>query len=270
VPDSQPTAKMCTRCGQDCAGKPRTKDAQGRYTCKGCYDQVLAAQKQRGAAAGASSPRAAAAVAAPPLRAASRASAGRGGDEAALLAGLLDGAAVVEACLACGAPLSPGTVVCTGCGYNRRTGQRIATRSLKELRQERPSSGSPAAILLSPAMVGVGLVVLYVGALALALSDEILMPLGLLLIMVGTFATSLYRIVAAFIDGDTGWGICGVLAFVIPCVNLFLWIAMLYYGLAITARQRLKAATAAELLAIVLAFIMAAQHFAQLQEMMQQ
>jgi predicted RNA-binding Zn-ribbon protein involved in translation (DUF1610 family) len=30
------TAKICIRCGQDCSGRPRVKDAQGRYCCREC------------------------------------------------------------------------------------------------------------------------------------------------------------------------------------------------------------------------------------------
>lgn len=28
--------KICIKCGADCAGKPRVKDASGRYACKSC------------------------------------------------------------------------------------------------------------------------------------------------------------------------------------------------------------------------------------------
>lgn len=39
----QPAAsKICLVCKQDCSTRPRSKDSQGRYTCKSCSDQILA------------------------------------------------------------------------------------------------------------------------------------------------------------------------------------------------------------------------------------
>ena len=32
--------KICIRCGLDCSNRPRTKDLQGRYTCRDCYDAM--------------------------------------------------------------------------------------------------------------------------------------------------------------------------------------------------------------------------------------
>src|SRR5258708_4962588 len=50
---SPSSAKVCIKCGSDCSGKPRTKDAQGRYTCKACLD---AAQHKAAGANAASKP----------------------------------------------------------------------------------------------------------------------------------------------------------------------------------------------------------------------
>lgn len=44
-------AKICTVCGIDCSSKPRTKDPQGRYTCRECYDRLLERRRQAKAAA---------------------------------------------------------------------------------------------------------------------------------------------------------------------------------------------------------------------------
>ncbi len=33
-------AKICVICGEDCSGRPRTKDRRGRYYCLGCYERA--------------------------------------------------------------------------------------------------------------------------------------------------------------------------------------------------------------------------------------
>lgn len=40
------TAKLCVICREDCAGRPRTKDAKGQYYCQPCYDDALAKKQQ--------------------------------------------------------------------------------------------------------------------------------------------------------------------------------------------------------------------------------
>ncbi len=42
--NSGPISKICALCGQDCANRPRVKDASGRYCCQACYDAATAAQ----------------------------------------------------------------------------------------------------------------------------------------------------------------------------------------------------------------------------------
>src|SRR4051812_22034747 len=47
------TPKTCIRCGADCAGKPRTRDSQGRYMCRPCYESAQrAADPELGASPG--------------------------------------------------------------------------------------------------------------------------------------------------------------------------------------------------------------------------
>lgn len=94
-------SKICIRCGQDCSAKPRTKDTQGRYTCKACAD---AAPKPKAAAAP---------VPAEP------------DPDAALMAALMAQAKpdITESCPSCGSGLAPGAVICTICGYNKQSGR---------------------------------------------------------------------------------------------------------------------------------------------------
>jgi hypothetical protein len=46
-------AKLCVFCGADCAGRPRTKDAQGRYYHKECYEKVMKERRAQAAPRGA-------------------------------------------------------------------------------------------------------------------------------------------------------------------------------------------------------------------------
>lgn len=104
--------KTCIRCGQDCAAKPRTKDAQGRYTCRTCYDQRAVA---------------------PPAPPADEPSVGFDGaipleDDPAGI-GLAAVAQPTE-CSNCGLFLPRDTVICTRCGLNTQTGQVLGTQKV--------------------------------------------------------------------------------------------------------------------------------------------
>lgn len=103
--------KICTICGQDCSSKPRTKDPQGRYTCKACLD---AAQGKKAA------------------KPAPRAADPEPDSDAAMMAALLASSPapdITEACPACGSALAAGAVLCTICGYNKQTGKSGKTGS---------------------------------------------------------------------------------------------------------------------------------------------
>jgi len=41
-----PLIKVCLRCGDDVARKPRYRDPEGRYWCEGCYDKARAVAKE--------------------------------------------------------------------------------------------------------------------------------------------------------------------------------------------------------------------------------
>lgn len=100
--------------------RPRTKDAQSRYTCRECFDAL-----QRQAAA---RPHQMAAPAAPAAQAEVEPA-----EDPAFMAALLGGAAdqaapAVRPCPECGHPLGHEVVVCTHCGFNTRTGRTLSTR----------------------------------------------------------------------------------------------------------------------------------------------
>lgn len=120
-------AKICIRCGQDCSKRPRTKDLQGRYTCRDCLEK---AQKQ---------------AAAPAHQMAAPAGAARMGDpipledagDPNLMDMLLQDAVKEQAkvtaspCPGCGNPLRSDTAICVNCGYNTRTGAVVKTKQAK-------------------------------------------------------------------------------------------------------------------------------------------
>ncbi len=101
-------AKICTRCGTDCAGKPRVKDPKGRYLCAPCAEAL---NGNRAAPAPAAAP-------GPTLE-----EIGEGfqivPDEFQIAQG--------RQCPGCQVVVAEGAMLCTGCGYNLQTGQKFRT-----------------------------------------------------------------------------------------------------------------------------------------------
>lgn len=107
----QAGAKVCSMCGQDVSGKPRSKDAQGRYVCAECMKGKAPAAK-----------------AAPKTE-----KAGSGEDNAFLLdLGGPSAAANVELCPGCQRQLKVGAKICTLCGFNVAEGRALKTRISKD------------------------------------------------------------------------------------------------------------------------------------------
>jgi hypothetical protein len=103
-------AKVCISCGQDCAGRPRVRDGQGRYMCRPCAD----AGAPRGTPARQDVPTDPADV-----------------DIGYALAEEQAAAAPVArdtaTCMGCGVLMAPGAVLCTRCGYDTRAGAQVKT-----------------------------------------------------------------------------------------------------------------------------------------------
>ncbi len=123
-------AKVCVACGVDCAGKPRVKDARGRYMCKACHEKSGARHAGAESAAGAmvdSSGGSGSVVA----------TAKAPGDQ--LGGGEVDGgivdvleiapaaAGASRPCPACSRLMGPDAVVCVSCGYDARAGFQRGT-----------------------------------------------------------------------------------------------------------------------------------------------
>ena len=208
-------AKTCIHCGQDCSGKPRTKDAQGRYACKECHERALAAAKIAAQAA----PHKVARPASPPPQIQQEEDALHG------LEGLEEFSAGTKMCSGCGAPLASDAAICVACGLN-------------------------------PVVVGLGLTVVFGLLMFPALgSPEMFLVYALVIILVG-LPTTIGTIVCAFKDGFTGWGIVGIVQFLLPCLGL----AMLYFIFCVNQRPMIKALNLALILGWVGYVIAAMQH----------
>lgn len=120
-----PLQKICGLCGEDCSGRPRIKDPQGRYYCKTCYEEVLERRK------GGPSPVVPQAPREP-----------EGQLSGALLAELADEVVPPPMqgvpCPGCGNLMTPGAVICTACGYDTRSGHRVDVTQVTKPEAEKP------------------------------------------------------------------------------------------------------------------------------------
>lgn len=135
-------AKICIACGQDCSTKPRTKDLQGRYTCRECLEK---AQRQAAAPAHKMAPPAAAPAAAARPGTSDPIPLEDDGDPNLMHLLLQDAVkeqakVTVSPCPGCGNPLRSDTAICVNCGYNTRTGGVVKTK------QAKPEEINPEAV----------------------------------------------------------------------------------------------------------------------------
>lgn len=193
MPTTQPT-KVCVVCGVDVAAKPRVKDAQGRYVCKGKCEAKLASAA---ATAAAKSSRKSSPVAIAP--------AAPGADD--IMGNLLSTSPVLNGkpCAACGSAMKTGAVVCTNCGTNVETGKKLKTAIIREKEEKptNPTSAKHSSRYAASSGPGFAKLFLY-------------MSLGLSLVSVGVFAGPagvLAAIVILMLAGLIAWIGCVVSAF---------------------------------------------------------
>ncbi|MEZ6233945.1 MAG: hypothetical protein R3B68_07125 [Phycisphaerales bacterium] len=122
-------SKVCVRCKVDVVGKPRVKDAKGRYLCRPCFDKA--------APEGAKTTR-------PEPAAVGAGGAADPGDDVFDNAAIFDLAPTASApqggpCPGCGNFLRAGMQVCVNCGYNAATGEVLATAVGVEKVKARPA-----------------------------------------------------------------------------------------------------------------------------------
>lgn len=132
MPGTESSNKLCVVCGKDVAGKPRVKDASGRYTCIGeCQEKhvenlkkAASSSKSAGATKSASVP----------------ASAVPGSDEGSMLNDLISQSPMLKAgkCEQCGSIMPQGGVICTRCGFNTQTGKALKTAVVVEKEKKEP------------------------------------------------------------------------------------------------------------------------------------
>lgn len=206
--------KVCSVCGLDVSGKPRVKDAAGRYMCQDCLAKAKAA---RGAQ-----------TAPPPKPKPTTTAAPSGEDDNAFLLDIGGKGSVasqgVKPCPECGRALTEGSVVCVGCGYNSATGKRLQVKVQKaeKVKAEKRAGGGSSGV--SPHLIGVGILAGF-GLLA---AGAVFMPAFGIVFMIaacgGILASRIWALFAAWQD-ETWKG-------VVILVGWFfglLWLYELYY-----------------------------------------
>ncbi len=126
-------AKVCLVCGRDCSALARVKDAEGRYTCKECFDRAREAKQARTAKPAAGTGQAK----------------GKAAD-----ADLLDNSFLLDlgpsdaapqpgmvSCPTCGSRMKQNAIICVACGYNAKTGERQSVRVLKPEKDRETNAG---------------------------------------------------------------------------------------------------------------------------------
>lgn len=230
------SGKVCVHCGVNCEGRPRVKDAEGRYACKACFDRLAAAGPSTHAA---SAPavkvvaNAKAPVAVGSSRVVSGASVAQIDDDAMDLSSLVSAEkqasenvhyAEMQRCPHCGALAPAGARICSGCGFDNQTGTVAAkTKVFKQPSEKIPSrlrkKGNGPERLAGDANVGKWISVVA-GVLAIVLiflmqgnkeACYTMIALG----MVYGLTWSLVSIVKPFSEDDTFWGVINLMTCVI-------------------------------------------------------
>lgn len=140
------SGKICVKCGIDVSGSPRSKDKQGRYWCKQCFERAKAAVEQKKAAAQPAAPA-----------------------QPDVMNLLVDEAVsqMGEPCPQCGNPMKPGALICTNCGHNPQTGKGAKTRveTIKQSGKAGKAAGVAAKVATGPAMILMGTVFSVIGGI---------------------------------------------------------------------------------------------------------
>ncbi len=189
--------KTCTICGIDCSDRPRVKDAKGRYACRECLEkQARSKRTAQGAPAAKPAPK-------------------RPANVDPVMIDILDDVPdpAKANCPSCGARMqSADAVLCTRCGFNRAEGKAVRTR-VQRAENEKKTKGASggAGFELTPLKV---LAIGLIGAVGLGIFAAFVPAMSeavfwIALIWVGV--SNIAMIGAAFNDGDTMWGILGLL-----------------------------------------------------------
>lgn len=112
--------KQCSVCGIDLTGKPRSKDAEGRYVCAECFQK---ARETKHTLENPPKPKQKAAAVPKPSD----------DDNSFILdiGGKALGTKGGKPCANCGRVLSEDTVICISCGYNTQSGKQLQIKVQK-------------------------------------------------------------------------------------------------------------------------------------------
>lgn len=238
MPSTQPAKKVCTVCGADVEGKPRVKDAQGRYVCKGACEAKLVKK-----------------LAAPDARDIPLA------EPDDVMAKLVASSPVVNAkpCTSCGSPMREGAVVCTNCGTNIESGKKIKTAIIKEKEQKAPKLGkykNKYAYSDEPNVWKLFLIFsvgLSVVGLLPALKPELFL-FTIIVMFIANLLALAGSAMSAFRNEQTLWAVCHVCLFV-PFVNGIAGIGVLIYNALFNPDSRSRALYWATFVGTVATFI---------------
>lgn len=206
---AETAAKACSICGIDVSGKPRAKDAQGRYVCQDCLNKARQTQDVQ------KNP--------PQPKAVSQAKpqAEVLGDNSFLL-GMGAKNSVAETgtkpCPECGRALTSEAVICVGCGYNFERGKRMQVKVVKAKAEDgAKDQGQKASLGEQPWTVAAIVCVAFGGLIALG----VFMPDYSMVIMGVAWGfgviMGLWALVAAFSDSV----VQGVLVLLVPFYILY-------------------------------------------------
>jgi len=262
-PGSDTSDKRCRKCGSNLLHRPRVKDHRGRYYCKPCYDAALAAKRKKAAADRATNaPAEAPSVEAPNFDAlaldedVSRFVESIEADSSAELA-------PPATCPSCGRGLAIDAVICTNCGYDRRTGRKIGVAGAPPTEPQSPRAGraivarkssTTAAAGAAPFwqtgwFFGVASLAFFVGFYVAASQNTALAAAFQIVQMVYSLAASIWLLVVAFQDSAAQ-----------GCLCLFTCgFYSLYYGFLRQENVHLKFAMAVSIIANVLGMILGGQ-----------
>ena len=233
--------KVCVVCGVDVAGKPRVKDAAGRYMCAGECQEKAAEQARQTQAARAAAPKPAPAPSRPAAPPVAPPPAGDG-----LLGQLISDSPMLNAakCESCGSAMPGGAVVCTRCGFNTRTGKSLKTAVIIEKEKKEPAAVSGSRYGGGGSDWGPSFGVLFLivaaplsGLCALGFVNPLFVFGGILLSGFVLFVGGIWGIIDAFRQGEPLYGILGILGFIFGLPGL----AFLYYMLAVNELKWSKA-----------------------------
>jgi hypothetical protein len=229
--------KVCTACSKDVTNLPRTKDGQGRYFCKTCVDKIKAKAKPAAAATG-------------PIAVVDPA-------ETDVMAKLLASSPGVELCPNCGGGINVGAKLCVRCGFNKETGKAMKVVVERAPKDKKEKSGRRGGtFVISEGLYLFLMIGLVGGGFALGMFNPAFIALLYVVSSIMFGVAWIWGIIAAFKDGESMAGLCGILGFVF----LFSWLYFIYWCLT-SWRGYLKMSMAAALVGIVASFIGFYGHF---------